>query len=103
MGYAPVSIGRIAVESTAELIVYPSDRHAIESVQHHVQRILALFPLPVTHQIFQGNWTRKFRRIAKAAVGCIVVAAHLAIGHPKSRRLNPSEASAARGTQLSGE
>src|SRR5713226_2970257 len=91
------------MESTTKLIVHSSSRHRVQCFERHVQRILGLPPLRVTHQVFQRNGTWKFRCPAKTAVGCIVVVTHLLVGSLKCGWLNCCDGSAAVSTQLPGE
>src|SRR5262245_24302419 len=71
MGNEPSLIGRIAVESSANLIVQPAIRHLVKGERCHVKSAFIAGAVLITEKEVDGHARRKLRRVSKASVSRI--------------------------------
>src|SRR5687768_10923602 len=67
----PDRVDRIAMKSSAKLIVDPAFCHLPRRKLHHLKCIFISCPVPVTKQKLERHRWRKLWRTAKAAVGLV--------------------------------
>src|SRR5205809_5145904 len=84
MRHAPELIGRIAMESAADMIVNAAFSHLAQSEVRHVERALALFRIRIgavnVMEKIESDRSRKFRRAAEAAEFVVELRGELLIG-----------------------
>src|SRR5439155_27331039 len=66
MRHAPVAVDRIAMESAADVVAHPAERHRAKRDEHHVACLDGSGPSVLAQEEQQLARPRKLRRVAKA-------------------------------------
>ena len=71
MRHQPVRIGAVAVETEPQMVIKAAPAHRLESFFHHLQRLFAAIPFPVTEKKEQMMGNGKFWRRTEPGIGFI--------------------------------